>query len=109
MYSGDTNQSAVLYDSLQTESVPFEGVISEGAVIRIDFLGGEPAGITAFNIRFEGDAFGFGAGQRDMARAPVLTTPLPSCISQGFSSCKGCCHLIASNNHCTPLPHPGAI
>ncbi|XP_019394914.1 PREDICTED: seizure 6-like protein [Crocodylus porosus] len=53
VYSGDTNQSAVLYDSLQTESVPFEGVISEGAVIRIDFLGDEPAGATAFNIRFE--------------------------------------------------------
>uniref|UniRef100_A0A8C0F333 Seizure related 6 homolog like n=1 Tax=Bubo bubo TaxID=30461 RepID=A0A8C0F333_BUBBB len=38
VYSGDTNQSAVLYDSLRADSVPFEGVISDGSSIRIDFL-----------------------------------------------------------------------
>ncbi|XP_030316730.1 LOW QUALITY PROTEIN: seizure 6-like protein [Calypte anna] len=53
VYSGDTNQSAVLYDSLRADSVPFEGVISEGSSIRIDFLAEEPAAATAFNIRFE--------------------------------------------------------
>ncbi|XP_051641513.1 seizure 6-like protein isoform X1 [Manacus candei] len=53
VYSGDTNQSAVLYDSLRAESVPFEGVISDGSSIRIDFLAEEPAATTAFNIRFE--------------------------------------------------------
>ncbi|NXT81717.1 SE6L1 protein, partial [Zapornia atra] len=53
VYSGDTNQSAVLYDSLRADSVPFEGVISDGSSIRIDFLAEEPASATAFNIRFE--------------------------------------------------------
>lgn len=54
VYSGDTNRSAVLYDSLRADSVPFEGVISDGSSIRIDFLAEEPAAATAFNIRFEG-------------------------------------------------------
>ncbi|KAJ7416136.1 seizure 6-like protein [Willisornis vidua] len=53
VYSGDTNQSAVLYDSLRADSVPFEGVISDGSSIRIDFLAEEPAAATTFNIRFE--------------------------------------------------------
>ncbi|NWW54626.1 SE6L1 protein, partial [Pedionomus torquatus] len=53
VYSGDTNQSAVLYDSLRADSVPFEGVISDGSSIRIEFLAEEPAAPTAFNIRFE--------------------------------------------------------
>lgn len=55
MYSGDTNQSAVLYDSLRADNVPFEGVISDGSSIRIDFFAEEPAATMAFNIRFEGD------------------------------------------------------
>ncbi|TRZ23141.1 hypothetical protein HGM15179_003995 [Zosterops borbonicus] len=53
VYSGDTNRSAVLYDSLRADSVPFEGVISDGSSIRIDFLAQEPSATTAFNIRFE--------------------------------------------------------
>uniref|UniRef100_A0A8C3GFI6 Seizure related 6 homolog like n=1 Tax=Cairina moschata TaxID=8855 RepID=A0A8C3GFI6_CAIMO len=53
VYSGDSNRSAVLYDSLRADSVPFEGVISDGSSIRIDFLAEEPAAATAFNIRFE--------------------------------------------------------
>ncbi|NXA37353.1 SE6L1 protein, partial [Eudromia elegans] len=53
VYSGRSNRSAVLYDSLRADSVPFEGVISDGAAIRIDFAAAEPAAATAFNIRFE--------------------------------------------------------
>ncbi|XP_026512788.1 seizure 6-like protein [Terrapene carolina triunguis] len=53
VYSGETNHSAILYDSLRTESVPFEGVISDGSAIRIDFLADEARATTAFNIRFE--------------------------------------------------------
>uniref|UniRef100_A0A803XRE6 Seizure related 6 homolog like n=1 Tax=Meleagris gallopavo TaxID=9103 RepID=A0A803XRE6_MELGA len=53
VYSGDSNRSAVLYDSLRADSVPFEGVISDDSSIRIDFLAEEPAASTAFNIRFE--------------------------------------------------------
>uniref|UniRef100_A0A669PM17 Seizure 6-like protein n=2 Tax=Phasianus colchicus TaxID=9054 RepID=A0A669PM17_PHACC len=53
VYSGDSNRSAVLYDSLRADSVPFEGVISDDSSIRIDFLAEEPAATTAFNIRFE--------------------------------------------------------
>ncbi|NXC43905.1 SE6L1 protein, partial [Penelope pileata] len=53
VYSGDSNRSAVLYDSLRADSVPFEGVISDGSAIRIDFVAEEPSTTTAFNIRFE--------------------------------------------------------
>ncbi|XP_075754997.1 seizure 6-like protein isoform X1 [Pelodiscus sinensis] len=53
VYSGETNRSAILYDSLRTESVPFEGVISDGSAIRIDFTAEETRATTAFNIRFE--------------------------------------------------------
>ncbi|XP_074869153.1 seizure 6-like protein [Carettochelys insculpta] len=53
VYSGESDRSAVLYDSLRTESVPFEGVISDGAAIRIDFTAEEARPSTAFNIRFE--------------------------------------------------------
>uniref|UniRef100_A0A8C0V121 Seizure related 6 homolog like n=1 Tax=Cyanistes caeruleus TaxID=156563 RepID=A0A8C0V121_CYACU len=53
VYSGDTNRSAVLYDSLRADSVPFEGVISDGSSIRIEFRAEEPTAATAFNIRFE--------------------------------------------------------
>uniref|UniRef100_A0A452H6J0 Uncharacterized protein n=1 Tax=Gopherus agassizii TaxID=38772 RepID=A0A452H6J0_9SAUR len=53
VYSGETNHSAILYDSLRTENVPFEGVISDGSAIRIDFMADEARATTAFNIRFE--------------------------------------------------------
>lgn len=68
MYSGDSNRSAVLYDSLRADSVPFEGVISDDSSIRIDFLAEEPAASTAFNIRFEGDALLWAGGLQEGGR-----------------------------------------
>uniref|UniRef100_A0A8C4JEG5 Seizure related 6 homolog like n=1 Tax=Dromaius novaehollandiae TaxID=8790 RepID=A0A8C4JEG5_DRONO len=53
VYGGDGNRSAVLYDSRRADGVPFEGVISDGSSISIDFVAAEPAAATAFNIRFE--------------------------------------------------------
>uniref|UniRef100_A0A5F5PTD3 Seizure related 6 homolog like n=1 Tax=Equus caballus TaxID=9796 RepID=A0A5F5PTD3_HORSE len=53
VYSGLTNKSALLYDSLQIESVPFEGLLSEGNSIRIEFTSDQPQVASAFNIRFE--------------------------------------------------------
>ncbi|KAH0516941.1 Seizure 6-like protein [Microtus ochrogaster] len=53
VYSGQTNTSALLYDSLQTESVPFEGLLSEGSSIRIEFTADQGQAASAFNIRFE--------------------------------------------------------
>ncbi|XP_053135921.1 seizure 6-like protein isoform X2 [Hemicordylus capensis] len=53
VYSGETNHSAVLYHSRQSDSVPFEGVISEGSVLRVDFTSEDPAAGPTFNIRFE--------------------------------------------------------
>lgn len=85
MYSGDSNRSAVLYDSLRADSVPFEGVISDGSSIRIDFLAEEPAAATAFNIRFEGDppvaadpraAGGGGCRRGPSPRAPCAAVPV---------------------------------
>lgn len=55
VYSGRTNASALLYDSLRTESVPFEGLLSEGSSIRIEFTSDQGQAASAFNIRFEGE------------------------------------------------------
>lgn len=55
VYSGLTNKSALLYDSLQTESVPFEGLLSDGHTIRIEFMSDQARAVSAFNIRFEGE------------------------------------------------------
>lgn len=55
VYSGQTNTSALLYDSLRTESVPFEGLLSEGSSIRIEFTSDQGQAASAFNIRFEGE------------------------------------------------------
>ncbi|KAL2767618.1 seizure 6-like protein isoform 6 precursor [Daubentonia madagascariensis] len=53
VHSGQTNKSALLYDSLQTESVPFEGLLSEGNTIRIEFTSSQARAASTFNIRFE--------------------------------------------------------
>lgn len=88
MYSGDSNRSAVLYDSLRADSVPFEGVISDGSSIRIDFLAEEPAAATAFNIRFEGDppcqGGPEGSGRWGLQEGSQRT-PSPWCWARGFS------------------------
>lgn len=77
MYSGDSNRSAVLYDSLRADSVPFEGVISDDSSIRIDFLAEEPAASTAFNIRFEGDALLWAGGLQEGGRPQRLSCCCP--------------------------------
>uniref|UniRef100_A0A8C0DKP4 Seizure related 6 homolog like n=1 Tax=Balaenoptera musculus TaxID=9771 RepID=A0A8C0DKP4_BALMU len=53
VYSGLTNKSALLYDSLQTETVPFEGLLSDGHTICIEFTSDQGRVASAFNIRFE--------------------------------------------------------
>lgn len=58
VHSGQTNKSTLLYDSLQTESVPFEGLLSEGHIIRIEFTSDQSQAASAFNIRFEGESLG---------------------------------------------------
>lgn len=55
VYSGLTNKSTLLHDSLPTESVPFEGLLSEGNSIRIEFTSNQARAASAFNIRFEGE------------------------------------------------------
>lgn len=83
VYSGLTNKSALLYDSLQTESVPFEGLLSDGHTIRIEFMSDQARAVSAFNIRFEGEDPGgatpshgvgsVGAGQRLALEGGSLT------------------------------------
>uniref|UniRef100_A0A4W2F595 Seizure 6-like protein n=1 Tax=Bos indicus x Bos taurus TaxID=30522 RepID=A0A4W2F595_BOBOX len=53
VYRGLTNKSTLLYDSFQTENVPFEGLLSDGHTIRIEFTSNQPPAASAFNIRFE--------------------------------------------------------
>ncbi|XP_075686914.1 seizure 6-like protein [Rhinoderma darwinii] len=43
----------ILFDSVKTETVPFEGLISEGSCIRIEFSTDESKTAPGFNIRFE--------------------------------------------------------
>ncbi|XP_069817427.1 seizure 6-like protein [Dendropsophus ebraccatus] len=43
----------ILFDSAKTETVPFEGLISEGSCIRIEFSTDESKTAPGFNIRFE--------------------------------------------------------
>ncbi|XP_045145473.1 seizure 6-like protein [Echinops telfairi] len=53
VFSGRTNTSTLLYDSLHTDSVPFEGLLSESNAIRIEFTSHLAQVASAFNIRFE--------------------------------------------------------
>ncbi|XP_063171539.1 seizure 6-like protein [Candoia aspera] len=53
VYSGESNHSAVLYASHQNSNVPFEGLISEGSALRVDFTSEDPDVDPTFNIRFE--------------------------------------------------------
>ncbi|XP_049644729.1 seizure 6-like protein isoform X2 [Suncus etruscus] len=53
VYGGLSNSSAPLYDSLRTQNVPFEGLLSEGSAIRIEFTSEQGRAASAFNIRFE--------------------------------------------------------
>ncbi|XP_030074123.1 seizure 6-like protein [Microcaecilia unicolor] len=53
VYSGESNKSAILHDSFVTEHVPFEGVISVGSVIQIEFTSDDARTAAGFNIRFE--------------------------------------------------------
>uniref|UniRef100_A0A8C5WZQ9 Seizure related 6 homolog like n=1 Tax=Laticauda laticaudata TaxID=8630 RepID=A0A8C5WZQ9_LATLA len=53
VYGGESNHSAVLYASQPGSNVPFEGVISEGNALRVDFTSEDPSKEAVFNIRFE--------------------------------------------------------
>ncbi|KAJ7309886.1 hypothetical protein JRQ81_007962 [Phrynocephalus forsythii] len=53
VYGGETNRSAALYDSRQGGSLPFEGLISAGTTLRVEFTSEGPAAGPTFNIRFE--------------------------------------------------------
>ncbi|ETE58578.1 Seizure 6-like protein, partial [Ophiophagus hannah] len=53
VYGGESNRSAVLYASQPGSNVPFEGVISEGNALRVDFTSEDPSREATFNIRFE--------------------------------------------------------
>uniref|UniRef100_H2L6M4 Seizure related 6 homolog like n=1 Tax=Oryzias latipes TaxID=8090 RepID=H2L6M4_ORYLA len=45
--------SVVLFDSARGGQIPFEGVISEGPAVRIQFITDQPNPNTGFNIRYE--------------------------------------------------------
>lgn len=57
VYGGLSNSSVPLYDSLRTQNVPFEGLLSEGSAIRIEFTSDQGRVASAFNIRFECEYF----------------------------------------------------
>ncbi|XP_061782673.1 seizure 6-like protein isoform X3 [Nerophis lumbriciformis] len=53
LWSGLDAGSVVLFDSGRSGHVPFEGVISEGPAVRVQFITEQPSQNTGFNIRFE--------------------------------------------------------
>ncbi|XP_039218573.1 seizure 6-like protein isoform X1 [Crotalus tigris] len=53
VYDGESNRSAVLYTSQQGSNVPFEGVISEGSSLHVDFTSEDPNAEPTFSVRFE--------------------------------------------------------
>jgi hypothetical protein len=74
IYSGLTNKSAVLYDSLHSDSVPFEGLLSDHSSLRIEFMASQGPAASVFHVRFEGEAggrprHGVAAGRGDTAAA----------------------------------------
>lgn len=54
LWSGLDAGSVVLFDSGHGGQIPFEGVISEGPAVRIQFITDQPNHNTGFNIRYEG-------------------------------------------------------
>uniref|UniRef100_A0A3Q3L5X7 Seizure related 6 homolog like n=1 Tax=Mastacembelus armatus TaxID=205130 RepID=A0A3Q3L5X7_9TELE len=50
---GSFGSSMVLFDSGRSGQIPFEGVISEGPAVRIQFITDQPNHNTGFNIRYE--------------------------------------------------------
>lgn len=56
LWSGLDAGSVVLFDSDRGVPIPFEGVISEGPAVRIQFITDKPYNQnTGFNIRYEGE------------------------------------------------------
>lgn len=55
LWSGLDAGSVVLFDSGRGGQIPFEGVISEGPAVRIQFITDQPNHNTGFNIRYEGN------------------------------------------------------
>lgn len=55
LWSGLDAGSVVLFDSGRGGPIPFEGVISEGPAVRIQFITDQPNHNTGFNIRYEGN------------------------------------------------------
>uniref|UniRef100_A0A3B4AXV4 Uncharacterized protein n=1 Tax=Periophthalmus magnuspinnatus TaxID=409849 RepID=A0A3B4AXV4_9GOBI len=53
LWSGLDAGSVVLFDSGRGGQIPFEGVISEGPSVRIQFITDQPNHNTGFNIRYE--------------------------------------------------------
>ncbi|XP_054468498.1 seizure 6-like protein [Anoplopoma fimbria] len=53
LWSGLDAGSVVLFDSGRGGQIPFEGVISEGPAVRIQFITDQPNHSTGFNIRYE--------------------------------------------------------
>ncbi|XP_037548051.1 seizure 6-like protein [Nematolebias whitei] len=53
LWSGLDAGSVVLFDSGRGGQIPFEGVISEGPAVRIQFITEQPNHNTGFNIRYE--------------------------------------------------------
>uniref|UniRef100_A0A3B3SC19 Seizure related 6 homolog like n=1 Tax=Paramormyrops kingsleyae TaxID=1676925 RepID=A0A3B3SC19_9TELE len=53
LWSGLDAGSVVLFDSGRGTQIPFEGVISEGPSVRVQFITDMPSHATGFNIRYE--------------------------------------------------------
>lgn len=81
LWSGLDAGSVVLFDSGRGGQIPFEGVISEGPAVRIQFITDQPNHNTGFNIRFEGtDAAGDVLPHKNKTRTAAALFKPTGCI-----------------------------
>ena len=79
LWSGLDAGSVVLFDSGRGGQIPFEGVISEGPAVRIQFITDQPNHNTGFNIRYEGTDF---RSNETQIKTRSLSEMLPSACSR---------------------------
>ncbi|KAJ8339529.1 hypothetical protein SKAU_G00363150 [Synaphobranchus kaupii] len=103
LWSGLDAGSVVLFDSGRGAPIPFEGVISEGPSVRVQFITDQPNHASGFNIRYEA----FEKGHCYEPAPPSLSasmrgTPTGTTLSLFVKLCvEGTC-LVLAGSSCPP-------
>lgn len=87
LWSGLDAGSVVLFDSGRGGPIPFEGVISEGPAVRVQFITDQPNHNTGFNIRYEGKSTHISSYFRTFLSNLLSALSFPSPVSLSLSLC----------------------